>query len=287
MRNVRCAAVQMRCSRNVAENIEKAEALVRQAAAEGAQVILLPELFERQYFCQERRYDYYQFATPVMENPAVRYFQRVCASLGVVIPVSFYERDVNRLFNSVAMIDADGSILGVYRKTHIPDDHFYQEKFYFTPGDTGFKVFDKLSKAFPEVIENGKISSEKLASIVFNNKDKLDTLNSITHPGTIEEILNRIEQSNNSIIVVESALLLGSGLEYHCDELWYVYCEHNERVNRLVENRGYSVEKSEEIISNQPSDEEYNHFADEFIDNTFSVEKTREQIDMILSNKEC
>ena len=142
VRNVRCAAVQMRCSRNVAENIEKAEVLVRQAAAEGAQVILLPELFERQYFCQERRYDYYQFATPVMENPAVRYFQGVCASLQVVIPISFYERDVNRLFNSVAMIDADGSILGVYRKTHIPDDHFYQEKFYFTPGDTGFRVFD-------------------------------------------------------------------------------------------------------------------------------------------------
>ena len=129
VRNVRCAAVQMCCSRNVAENIEKAEVLVRQAAAEGAQVILLPELFERQYFCQERRYDYYQFATPVMENPAVRYFQRVCASLQVVIPISFYERDVNRLFNSVAMIDADGSILGVYRKTHIPDDHFYQENF--------------------------------------------------------------------------------------------------------------------------------------------------------------
>ena len=155
----------------------------------------------------------------------------------------------------------------------IQSDHVAKE--IMTPG---FKVFDKLSKAFPEVIENGKISSEKLASIVFNNKDKLDTLNSITHPGTIEEILNRIEQSNNSIIVVESALLLGSGLESHCDELWYVYCEHNERVNRLVENRGYSVEKSEEIISNQPSDEEYNHFADE---------KTREQIDMILSNKEC
>ena len=153
----------------------------------------------------------------------------------------------------------------------IQSDHVAKE--IMTPG---FKVFDKLSKAFPEVIENGKISSEKL-----------DTRNSITHPGTIEEILNRIEQNNNSIIVVESALLLGSGLEYHCDELWYVYCEHNERVNRLVENRGYSVEKSEEIISNQPSDEEYNHFADEFIDNTFSVEKTREQIDMILSNKEC
>ena len=142
MRKVTVAAVQMRCTENAEENIARAEALVRKAAAEGAQIILLPELFERPYFCQERRYDYYQFATPVMENPAVRYFQRVCASLGVVIPVSFYERDVNRLFNSVAMIDADGSILGVYRKTHIPDDHFYQEKFYFTPGDTGFKVFD-------------------------------------------------------------------------------------------------------------------------------------------------
>lgn len=79
---------------------------------------------------------------PLTENPAVRRFQSVAVELGVVIPVSFYERDVQRLFNSVAMIDADGSILGVYRKTHIPDDHFYQEKFYFTPGDTGFKVFE-------------------------------------------------------------------------------------------------------------------------------------------------
>ena len=76
------------------------------------------------------------------ENPAIRRFQAVAGELGVVIPVSFYERDVQRLFNSIAMIDADGSILGVYRKTHIPDDHFYQEKFYFTPGDTGFKVFE-------------------------------------------------------------------------------------------------------------------------------------------------
>ena len=142
MRNVRCAAVQMRCSRNVAENIEKAEALVRQAAAEGAQVILLPELFERQYFCQERRYEYYEYAQTAEENPAVRHFSRVAAELGIVIPVSFYEKDVNRLFNTVAVIDADGSNLGIYRKTHIPDDHYYQEKFYFVPGDTGFQVFD-------------------------------------------------------------------------------------------------------------------------------------------------
>ena len=103
MRNVTVAAVQMKCSKSVEKNIAHAEELVRQAAAKGAEIVLLPELFERPYFCQERRYDYYQFATPVMENPAVRYFQRVCASLGVVIPVSFYERDVNRLFNSVAI----------------------------------------------------------------------------------------------------------------------------------------------------------------------------------------
>ena len=116
--------------------------MVREAASNGANLILLPELFERPYFCQEKRYDYYDYALPLTENPAIRRFQAVAGELGVVIPVSFYERDVQRLFNSIAMIDADGSILGVYRKTHIPDDHFYQEKFYFTPGDTGFKVFE-------------------------------------------------------------------------------------------------------------------------------------------------
>ena len=141
MRNVRCAAVQMRCSRNVAENIEKAEALVRQAAAEGAQVILLPELFGRQYFCQERQYEYYEFAKPVEENDAVKHFAKVAEELKVVLPISFYEKDGKRLFNTVAILDADGTNLGIYRKTHIPDDHYYQEKFYFTPGDTGFKAF--------------------------------------------------------------------------------------------------------------------------------------------------
>ena len=142
MRNVTVAAVQMKCSKSVEKNIAHAEELVRQAAAKGAEIVLLPELFERPYFCQERRYEYYEYAQTVEENPAVRHFSRVAAELGIVIPVSFYERDVQRLFNSIAMIDADGSILGVYRKTHIPDDHFYQEKFYFTPGDTGFKVFE-------------------------------------------------------------------------------------------------------------------------------------------------
>jgi N-carbamoylputrescine amidase len=103
---------------------------------------LLPELFERPYFCQERRYEYYEYALPVCENPAVVHFQNTAKKLHVAMPVSFYEKDGTVLYNSIAMLDSDGSILGVYRKTHIPDDHFYQEKFYFTPGNTGFKVWD-------------------------------------------------------------------------------------------------------------------------------------------------
>lgn len=140
-RIVKVAAVQMRCGKDVQENIAKADVLLREAVKEGAQIVLLPELFERQYFCQERRYEYYSFAQTAEENAAVQHFCQVAKELSVVIPVSFYERDVNRLFNSVVIIDADGRQLGLYRKTHIPDDHYYQEKFYFTPGDTGFRVF--------------------------------------------------------------------------------------------------------------------------------------------------
>lgn len=142
MRKVKVAALQFSCSKDVQENINKAEKMVKEAADNGANIILLPELFERQYFCQEKRYDYYNYALPLEKNPAVNRFKEVAKELSVVIPVSFYERDIDRLFNTVAMIDADGSVLGIYRKTHIPDDHFYQEKFYFTPGDSGFKVFD-------------------------------------------------------------------------------------------------------------------------------------------------
>lgn len=140
MRKVKVSAVQMKCTQNVQENIKNAERLVRKARSEGANIVLLPELFERQYFCQERRYDYYSFAKPVLENDAVLHFAKIAKELEIVMPISFYERDGNRLFNSVAVIDADGEILGVYRKTHIPDDHYYQEKFYFIPGDTGFKT---------------------------------------------------------------------------------------------------------------------------------------------------
>ena len=141
MRKVKVSAVQMKCTTDVWENIANAEKFVRQAKEDGANIVLLPELFERQYFCQERRYDYYNFAKPTLENDAVKHFAKLAKELEIVIPVSFYERDGNRLFNSAAVIDADGEILGVYRKTHIPDDHYYQEKFYFIPGDTGFKTF--------------------------------------------------------------------------------------------------------------------------------------------------
>lgn len=143
MRKIIVSAIQMQCSRNVSENLEKAESLARLASErDGADIILLPELFERQYFCQERRYEYYGYASPAAENAAVRRFSAIARELEAVIPVSFYERDGSRLFNSAAVIDADGKLLGIYRKTHIPDDHYYQEKFYFTPGDTGFRVWE-------------------------------------------------------------------------------------------------------------------------------------------------
>ena len=142
MRNVTVAAIQMQCAKDVETNIQTAERLVRQAAKQGAQIILLPELFERPYFCQERQYDYYQYAQSVTENTAIKHFKSISKELKVVLPISFYEKDGNVLYNSIAVIDADGEVLGVYRKTHIPDDHYYQEKFYFTPGNTGFKVWD-------------------------------------------------------------------------------------------------------------------------------------------------
>ena len=142
MREVTVAAIQMRCSRNVKENIKKASDFITKAAENGAKIILPSELFERQYFCQERRYEYYEYAKPLEENDAVQNMKKLAKKLGVVIPVSFYEAGDNRqLFNTVAVIDADGSVIGIYRKTHIPDDHYYQEKFYFTPGDTGFRAF--------------------------------------------------------------------------------------------------------------------------------------------------
>ena len=141
-RIVTVAATQMACSWDSAANIAKAENLVRAAAAQGAQIILIQELFETPYFCQKPNPDYLQLATPTAENPAIAHFQKIARELQVVLPISFYERAGRARFNSIAILDADGSNLGVYRKSHIPDGPGYHEKYYFNPGDTGFKVWD-------------------------------------------------------------------------------------------------------------------------------------------------
>ncbi|HEX3076810.1 MAG TPA: N-carbamoylputrescine amidase [Lachnospiraceae bacterium] len=141
MRKVKVAATQMSCSWNKEENLAKAEAMVREAAKQGANVVLLQELFEMPYFCQQEKYEYYNLATSFEENPAIKHFQPIAKELDMVIPISFYEEAGNTTFNTVAMIDADGSLLGTYRKTHIPCGESYEEKFYFSPGDTGFKVW--------------------------------------------------------------------------------------------------------------------------------------------------
>jgi N-carbamoylputrescine amidase len=140
-RPVTLAAVQMACGWDGAANIAKAEQLVREAAARGAQIILLPELFETPYFCIEQDARHLKLARTVEDNPAVRHFGTVARELGVVLPISFFERAGPAYFNSIAILDADGSRLGIYRKSHIPNGPGYQEKTYFSPGDTGFRVW--------------------------------------------------------------------------------------------------------------------------------------------------
>jgi N-carbamoylputrescine amidase len=141
-RVVTVAATQMSCSWDRVANMDRAEALVREAAGRGAQVILLPELFETPYFCIEQDSRHLRLATSVDANPAIRHFASVARELGVVLPISFFEHAGQAYFNSIAIVDADGSVLGLYRKAHIPNGPGYQEKNYFTPGDTGFRVWD-------------------------------------------------------------------------------------------------------------------------------------------------
>ncbi|MDX9872900.1 MAG: N-carbamoylputrescine amidase [Clostridia bacterium] len=141
MRKVTAAAVQFASSPRREENMEKAEYLVRAAARQGAQIILLQELFETPYFCQLEKPAYYAYATEAEANPAVRHFQKIARELQVVLPISFFEKKNNARYNSAAVIDATGEVLGVYRKSHIPDGPGYEEKFYFNPGDTGFQVW--------------------------------------------------------------------------------------------------------------------------------------------------
>ncbi len=141
MRNVTFAATQFACTWDRRANIAKAKNMVRAAAANGAQVILLPELFETPYFCQDQKADHFALASPFENNPLIAEFAALARELGVVLPVSFFERAGHAHFNSLAIVDADGAVLGHYRKSHIPAGPGYQEKFYFTPGDTGFKVW--------------------------------------------------------------------------------------------------------------------------------------------------
>ncbi|SHO44781.1 N-carbamoylputrescine amidase [Anaerocolumna xylanovorans] len=141
MRKVTVAATQMSCFDNIEKNIEKADKLVREAAAKGADIILLQELFETPYFCQKEKPEYYEYAAEIADNKAVAHFSKLAAELNVVLPISFYEKCNYARYNSLAMIDADGKVLGVYRKSHIPDGPGYEEKYYFNPGDTGFQVF--------------------------------------------------------------------------------------------------------------------------------------------------
>ncbi len=142
VRKVKVAATQMGDQGCVEDNIKKAEELVRAAASKGAQIIQIQELFESPYFCQKEKADYYSYATELEKNKAVNHFKKIAKELEVVLPISFYEKKNNARYNSLAVIDADGEVLGVYRKSHIPDGPGYEEKFYFNPGDTGFKVWD-------------------------------------------------------------------------------------------------------------------------------------------------
>jgi N-carbamoylputrescine amidase len=140
--NITIAVIQASFDADVATNVAKVSDLVTKAADQGAQIILPPELFESPYFCREERDRFFDWAQPVANHPTIAHFQKLAKELNVVIPVSFFEKAGQVYYNSLAMVDADGSLLGIYRKSHIPDGPGYEEKFYFRGGDTGFKVWD-------------------------------------------------------------------------------------------------------------------------------------------------
>ena len=141
-RTLTLAALQASYGDDLAANIAKTEALIREAAALGAQVILPSELFQGPYFCVAQEERWFAQAHPWREHPCVTALAPLAGELGVVLPISIFEREGPHYFNSLVMADADGALLGVYRKSHIPDGPGYQEKYYFRPGDTGFRVWD-------------------------------------------------------------------------------------------------------------------------------------------------
>jgi N-carbamoylputrescine amidase len=139
---VTVAATQMACGWDRDANIAVAEKLIRTAAGRGANVVLVQELFETPYFCKDHLAQHFELAKPLAAHPTVEHFRGVARELSVVLPVSVFERAGNTFFNSVVVVDADGALLGSYRKSHIPEGPGYHEKYYFSPGDTGFKVFE-------------------------------------------------------------------------------------------------------------------------------------------------
>ena len=142
MREVVFAATQMACSKNSKDNIDKAVNIIESAAKKGANVVLIQELFETQYFCKDQKEELFELAKPFEDNPTIHLMSKVAKDNNVVLPISFFEKANKAHFNTIAMIDSDGTIMGKYRKSHIPDGPGYQEKFYFNPGNTGFKVWD-------------------------------------------------------------------------------------------------------------------------------------------------
>lgn len=142
MREVTLAATQMTCSKNNTENIDRAESIIRKAAEMGAQIILIQELFESTYFCMDQKDELFQLSKPFENHPTIERMAKLASELKVVLPISFFEKANRAHYNAIAVINANGEILGKYRKSHIPDGPGYQEKFYFNPGDTGFKVWD-------------------------------------------------------------------------------------------------------------------------------------------------
>jgi len=139
---VKVSAIQMSMSEDKSSNIAKAERLVRESAKNGAQIILLPELFEGLYFCKDMDEKYFSWAKPQENNQLIQHFASLAKELSVVILVSYFEKTATEYFNSLVVVDANGVIMDNYRKTHIPDGPGYEEKFYFKPGDTGFKVYE-------------------------------------------------------------------------------------------------------------------------------------------------
>ena len=188
MKTIKLAVTQMPCSWERQENIDNAIELVRESAALGANIVLLQELFETPYFCKDIDDQYFELATTVEENTAVKQMQGIASDLNVVIPVSIFERANNAFFNTLVMIDADGTILGKYRKSHIPDAFGYTEKFYFSPGDTGIRVWDtkfcKLSvpvcwdQWFPETARVAALKGAELIlypTAIGSNPNSTDT----------------------------------------------------------------------------------------------------------------